>query len=349
MSDAKTHGAVRRGQPVNDSAGGRPPPALHAKIMTPAAVVALQRTAGNAAVSRFVQRHRDGEGEELDMEVQAGPRPAGGGPSPTQTIRVQRKEEVFNKGSTKPFNDPVAYLKGDNSEHRVMEDPGSQGILGGPDSTFINALGNATTRDKILDAYTDKYNYWEKQQNTLQDATAAKAATNKRDETGRLLTALARVNNRAEGARFYQQNTLAISSVGLSPKTLHNKGNKTAAGFKLYVFHRDTGYLTVAAAALEGDTTMKRQKADALNGPFNQRGWVRGHDAIDNMKHRFIEHIHVNKKDPAGIDIFNGTKAEGETAEAWDSKGELLKPSGRDKTAVNAVIENQTATDLAQY
>ena len=58
----------------------------------------------------------------------------------------------------------------------------------------------------------------------------------------------------------------------------------------------DAGYVRITPDSLTGGKTAKEAKARALNGP-RERGFVKGHDTIDNMKHRFIEHVHIDKND----------------------------------------------------
>jgi hypothetical protein len=304
--------------------------------LRPAAVVALQRSVGNAATGAVIQRHAAGEGEEAEIALP----PAGPG-GEVRTVRVQRVKDVFAAKGSDPFADPVAHLSkgGDN---KVVEDPGSQGILGEPDKAAIKRYAKKATRTGAIADFGLKRAAWQAIADDAKlDATTRKDAENRAQFVDSLVTSLSKVTDRQSAALFFRQNTLTLAKAGLSPIKRHSSGTK---GGESYTFHRDTGYLTVPQAAVSTPAV-----ADVQNGPWN-RGWVRGHDRILNMKHRFIEHIHVNKGQDSGIDIFNGNAADGVKADAWSSKGpKALQPGGADKAAVDAVIDAAGAADLATY
>jgi hypothetical protein len=47
------------------------------------------------------------------------------------------------------------------------------------------------------------------------------------------------------------------------------------------------------------------------------------------------------------MDIYNGTDAQAGTAAAWgDSKGDLLRPTGRDNDAVQSPIDRRDEADV---
>ena len=106
--------------------------------------------------------------------------------------------------------------------------------------------------------------------------------------------------------------------------------------------------MKVAASDLATTGAQGTKIAAALNGPGG-KGWVQGHSEIDNYKHRFIEHVHVNKgQGDRAFEIYNGSKEDGDAALAWGTdKGALLKPEGRDAGAVNDANVARRDADLA--
>lgn len=277
---------------------------------------------------------------------------------------VQLVKDVF---SPAVFNDPTSHLKGAASQNKVEEDPGSQGILGLPDKKLITLIATEEGRDKVWGNIVKKLRIYaglkrravedEKQADALHDheaATAAaqayKTAENNEIALQEISTALQRVVNHRTAATFVRQNTLRLSKLNLSPRHQHAPG-KAVAGAEAHVFHRDAGLLKVDEKELSGNAGKRRDTAAALNGPFGT-GFVRGHQSIDNMKHRFIEHIHVNKDDAArAIDIYNGTEAMGAQAEAWAATAAAAdkKMENADNEAVAGVLKTASDKEDAYY
>jgi hypothetical protein len=88
-----------------------------------------------------------------------------------------------------------------------------------------------------------------------------------------------------------------------------------------------------------------------LNGPFNQRGWVRGHSSLlfggiqTNKKHLFIEHVHVDKDDQNNrFEIYNTNdqndiqKADGHNLESRQGL------SAQNDNHAESAIESQDTT-----
>lgn len=277
---------------------------------------------------------------------------------------VQLVKDVF---SAQVFNDPTILLKGAASQNKVEEDPGSQGVLGLPDKKLITLIATEAGRDKVWANIVKQLEYYdkvkirateqEKQADLLRDheaSTAAaqefKTADNNQIVLREISTALQGVSNHRTAATFLRQNTLKLSKLNLSPRHQHAAG-KQVAGAEAHVFHRDAGLLKVDEKDLSGNANKRRDTADALNGPF-KTGFVRGHQSIDNMKHRFIEHIHVNKDEPArAIDIYNGTEDMGTRAEAWAAKAAAVddKLADADEKAVAGVLKRATDKEDAHY
>lgn len=255
---------------------------------------------------------------------------AGGGDGVSASAGVQQvqlAEEVFDPAA---FANPTNHLKGAQDQHKVVEEPGSQGILGDPDMKVINALGDPATRDAKLDEFDEKFNKLTKAITSTEAAISAaeQAQDAEGAQRGRvklqglkttqallaeIMSDVREVTDLPSAGKWYRKHTLAISKMGASPTIVRNVGDAAANGHKTYTFHKDAGMVTVAAASLTGNPQQQTAKADALNGPW-RRGFVRGHGSIGNMKHRFIEHIHVNKGQGDAIDIYNASQAQGQQA-----------------------------------
>src|SRR5262245_12976864 len=302
----------------------------------PEAVLALQRAVGNEAVAALLGRPP-----------------------------IQRALDVFNKAH---YENPEAYLSNlQGGPHSVSEEPGSFGITGAPDRSFIEWIATAKGRKGFRDVLAARRKEEEAEQKRLEALAGAPGATfqdqithtnnaKKAEELAatckELVSGLANVTNRASAALYFLQNHMKFGPDGLnlSEVKLVRMVGTAGLGHRDYVFHKDSGFLKVQESALQGPPQQQKAKADALNGPFDQRGWVQGHDGIDNWKHRFIEHIHVNKNTPTAIDIYNGTAKDGENAvKHAEKKGTLMKPTGRDEQAVTNVKQNKRALDLGRY
>ncbi|HVV84804.1 MAG TPA: DUF4157 domain-containing protein [Kofleriaceae bacterium] len=321
---------------------------------------------GVGEVGDVYERHADevadavvaGRSAEALLDRHAGGSGGGGA--------VQLKKDVF---STVAFADPVKYLQGDSKQNKVVEEPGAQGILGAPDQTFIKYIAKSENRDKLIDQISDKMNAdtESKRQADLRAMACSRShdtagelkasSESKECETriailGKLITGLAAIEDTdlESAAEFYRQNTLALSKVNALPKKVHQKGDSTDDDHKAHTYHKDAGLIVVDASTLHGSPSERRDKAALLNGPFGT-GFVRGHNTIKNMKHRFIDHIHVDKDDETnGMDIYNTNKAtDGEAAEAWIEKANQADEGlhGNDTKAINTQIGAANDADVA--
>jgi hypothetical protein len=270
---------------------------------------------------------------------------------------VQLKTEVFSKAH---FSNPNAYLKGSSNENKVVEEPGSQGILGVPDKEAIAKLVDETERGKFSDKLDNAFNALMEAKgksegkvisdptNALKHSTAAKKAENDLAIVSSLMKGLKDVIDVESAANFYRGHTLELSKLNALPKHVHNAGD---GGHKTHVFHKDAGLIKMDASKLHGDQPTKTKKASFLNGPFTT-GFVNGHNTIKNMKHRFIEHVHVDKDDETnGIDIYNADdESAGESAVRWTEKANEVDDMlhGNDKGAITTAIGEKNDADIVE-
>ncbi len=268
---------------------------------------------------------------------------------------IQRKEELFSK---KAFADPAAYLKDQAGKNEVIEEPGSQGILGLPDSGAVEKLSTETGRAAFSKALAAKLKAAEKAKaeadrealaatTSATQIAAASRSKEHEDAIARMRemeSAIMAVYDLASAAQFYRQHTLALSKIDALPKKVHSKGTGDGAS---YTFHKDAGLVTVEAAMFKSNGAAK---ATALNGPFGT-GFVRGHHSIQNMKHRFIDHVHVNKDDDKhGIDIYDtDSKAAADKAEGHKATATRIDASlqGDDRKAIEAKVGEANDADVS--
>ncbi len=306
---------------------------------SPAFMLALQRTLGNRAAVRLAGL---------------------GAPAGTGLIQVQRLEDRY---SVAEFKDPIKSLKGAQSQHKVSEDPGSQGIGGVPDKEMIDKLKVGATRKNLLAQYRLQLTAWRTQETQLSGTQPGQDAKNNADLLDLVIADIEKIGKHdpskkvqesptVQAAKVYKQNTLRMSKIGLGAETTHNQGLAAGTkGRKAFVFHRDAGIIKINPGDLGGDTKDQNNKAELLNGPF-KRGYVKGHGTIDNYKHRFIEHVHVNKGEPLdAIDIYNASKADGAKVAAWITKNgkELTNAQNLSATQIEAANRARDAEDLKPY
>lgn len=259
---------------------------------------------------------------------------------------VQMVQDLFSKDA---FADPVGYLSTNNPNDRVVENGGSKGIDSDPMADLITALGSKDHR-KVITKKIDKLF------NTATSTKDSQKALKKLNSLNFLFENLSSIKDNRSAAIFVRQNTLAFSNVPkkildylkIPTEHVHIQGNGDNPNIQ--TFHFDSTYLTVDPAKLHGSQQQKTQKANALNGPFQGRGWVPGHVGIANMKHRFIEHIHVNKDgaEDDRIDIYNSNNEnDGATAEAWtDTINAAPDLHGLDLEALKDLHQVKVTSDL---
>jgi hypothetical protein len=242
------------------------------------------------------------------------------------------------------FANPVAHLRGDGTT-RVVEDGGSAGMS----STFYRqaarGLANAGMRATQIRRWQDAIDaIWA-------NGTPSKPEENRSAAINEAVKALELVTDWRSAALFLRENSLRMSKGGIDLQAVRNAGGGGGGGGgggAAHTFHRDSGYVKVAAGDLATTGAQGTKLAAALNGPAG-KGWVQGHSEIDNYKHRFIEHVHVNKgQGDRAFEIYNGSKDDGDAALAWGTeKGALLKPEGRDAGAVTDANVARRDADLA--
>lgn len=340
----------------------RDAPDLHTAAHEAAHVIqqqsGVQLAGGVGAVGDRYERHADAVADAvvagqsaqslLDPFASSGGLSAGG--------PVQMLTDVF---SAAHFADPVSYLKtrDGSGDNKVVEEPGSQGVLGVPDMILIETLAKKKGRERLSKAIDHQLNSLVTQKGIAdqaerdassddQPARAAEAAAiaKKIQLWTALTTDFDTIEDKETAAIWYRQNTLTLGKLNRLPKKEHNAGS--GQGKKTWDFHKDAGLLKVKAEDLHGGDDAAAAKADVLNGPAGN-GFVRGHENILNMKHRFLEHIHVNKGKPDAIDIYKATSQEGEAAEAHLEAVQGLELHGTDKQAVKDVVaaKNKEDTD----
>lgn len=245
-----------------------------------------------------------------------------------------KKNDVY---SAQHFAAPEAYLAAQNPTHEVVEDGGSAGMASGIYRNAARALSSKKTRDRVIVKWQNKV-----------DAIYAGGAVTKPEENRAAqilsaVSALERVVDFETAALFLRENSLTMSKGGIEMKKVHSNPGAVQS----HTFHRDAGFVTVAADALNSSNGTPAKKAEALNGPGG-RGWVQGHANISNYHHRFIEHVHVDKDDEQNrFEIYNAAAGAGPTADEWgEGKKDLLTPAGTDVTAVTEAEKGKKDSDL---
>jgi hypothetical protein len=250
---------------------------------------------------------------------------------------LQLAADVYNATH---FADPVAYLRGGDGDTKVVEDGGSAGMSSAFYRQAARGLANARVRASQIRKWQDAIDaIWE-------NGTPSKPEENRSAAINEAVKALELVTDWRSAALFLRENSLRMSKGGIDLQAVRNEGGED--GGDAHTFHRDSGFVKVAASDLATTGAQGTKIAAALNGPGG-KGWVQGHSEIDNYKHRFIEHVHVNKgQGDRAFEIYNGNKEDGDAALAWGTdKGALLKPEGRDAGAVNDANVARRDADLA--
>ena len=214
------------------------------------------------------------------------------------SISYQLRPDVY---STVHYANPEAYLAAQYPGVELNEDAGSGGILDKPVQRLVLALAVDSSRERYV------------------------ARLNELGDAGILLATSLRDNvyDRTSAKTWVVENTLGITNVAPSFLTIENvmvndnldqDGNPVDPVGPAHTFHRDHGKVVLTDQELTAanvNSAPERGARRALaNGPFNT-GWVRGHYGVMNMRHRFIEHIHVDKDGPEDerFDIYNAPSA----------------------------------------
>lgn len=248
---------------------------------------------------------------------------------------VQRVVDVFSREA---YADPVGYLQREFAGDRIVEDGGSGGIMDEPMRQLVRNLADPTWRGRFKKQWDI---YLERLWNDPALSNEEKESRTARVPDSAAMDEMQSIANEEDAYQWAKQRTLWLTNH--MPRLLTIRHEEGAGGAPKHTFHRDHGYVAIAPEQLEtqGIPTDEAQlRAYRLNGPF-ERGWVRGHSAIDNMKHRFIEHIHVDKDadEDRRIDIYNADdRGVGETAEAWSevlasTEGLAMQPTSKKKAS----------------
>jgi len=205
------------------------------------------------------------------------------------SLSYQLRADVY---STVHYANPEAYLAGQFPGVELNEDAGSGGILDRPVQKLVLALAVESSRERYVDRLNEL------------GAEGILLATSLRDN----------VYARTSAKTWVVENTLGITNVAPSFLTIENVRVDDNPVGPAHTFHRDHGKVVLTDQELTAanvNSAPERNARRALaNGPFNT-GWVRGHYGVMNMRHRFIEHIHVDKDGPEDerFDIYNAPSA----------------------------------------
>lgn len=187
-------------------------------------------------------------------------------------VPIQRLE-IFN---TNHFANPEAYMAQQYAGSEINEDAGSGGILDKPVQNLVLTLARPVPRHSFA--------------GQLRRAGGA--------GPGLADTLEGQVYDRASAHTWVVQNSLAISAVAPTALTIENVLLDDVPPEEHHTFHRDHGKVILTGAALSdkgiNSAPERTSRARVANGP-SSHGWVRGHYGVANKRHRFIEHIHIDK------------------------------------------------------
>jgi hypothetical protein len=214
-------------------------------------------------------------------------------------LPIQLLAAVFSRAA---FADPATYLAGRFADTQINEDAGSGGIQDEPVRKLVLELARAPRREVFA---------------TRLDAAGGNGA-------GLATTLRNNVFDRTTAHTWVIQNTLAISAVAPWALTIENAAMAEAPNGPVHTFHRDYGKVVLTEPSLTAqgvnNANERTARRDVLNGPGGA-GWIRGHNGVLNKKHRFINHIHVDKDAPAdaAFEIYDADNvAVGQTAENFN-------------------------------
>jgi hypothetical protein len=240
---------------------------------------------------------------------------------------MQRVADVHDP---RAFNNPLEHF---NESDKIVEDGGSAGMSSDIYRDGAARLADEGTRDAVGERWGKLFDRLSRSD----DPEKKKRA----HEIGKVLPELYKITDFRSAGLFLRQNSLAMAKGGIDIRAVRRPGDGEAP--KSHTFHRDTGFVRL------GDDDFGprgRQKVAALNGPKGQ-GWVQGHSSIRNYKHRFVEHLHVDKGTSEAFEIYNAAKEDVEKAEAWGSDREQhLTPEGRENATVDGAETARRDADL---
>jgi hypothetical protein len=270
---------------------------------------------------------------------------------------VQRAEDIYNVGH---YRDPVKFISQKQGVGIITEDSGSEGLKSAPYMNLIEYLSTEKNRESAVEGLTkvimktiEKNNSGEAQSLYGLDVETMKL----------LITEIQKIKTKKDAASFVNQRSLTLSKMGpalcvytgMTRDIIRRSATQSTSGsqFKRWKFHRDAGFLKMPPEKFNGGKTQQQTKALHFNGPF-ERGVVRGHLAVDRMEHRYIEHVHVNKRDnmlpgdsDSDFDIYNGTEQQGRTAINWADGHGLYRAAG-DTQIIEGAQHNVVEKELEE-
>lgn len=233
---------------------------------------------------------------------------------------VQLLPDIFSRAA---FADPGAYLERRFANSQINEDAGSGGIQDEPVRKLVLELARRPRREVF----------------------AARLIAAGGTGPGLAATLTNNVYDRETAQTWVVQNTLAISTLVPWALTIENVVMQEAPQGPVHTFHRDHGKVALTNEALVArdinSATERTARRNVLNGPGGL-GWVRGHYGVLNKKHRFINHIHVDKDAPEdrSFEIYDADSANvGQTAEAFNIANRAGFNAGNDGRVDLAAVD----------
>ncbi len=228
-------------------------------------------------------------------------------------VPIQRLE-IF---STDHFANPEGYMAQQYPGSEINEDAGSGGILDRPIQNLVLTLARLVPRLTFA-----------AQLRRAGGAGSDLAASLEND-----------VYDRASAHTWVVQNSLAISGVAPTALTVENVLLDDAPPEEHHTFHRDHGKVVLTESALKdkgiNSAQERTSRARVANGPGGH-GWVRGHYGVTNKRHRFIEHIHIDKDraEEEQRTVYNAASAN--AADAFNINDRTNFSEANDGRALNA-------------
>jgi hypothetical protein len=307
-------------------AQGRVRPTLHIKGIDVNDDLGLEREADIMGENVFIQRLSVENNVDKNRTLQL---------KNIQRLCMQMVVEICNQNF---FSNPLLYFASLGNNPQVVEEPGS--LVGRVDMFRIDQLVNQNSRNAILNIIDAQMN-----QLSLQPV-GPQANLDSVDRLTRLYKAIQQISDEPSANEVYKKHTFDIyklseKNINIFQPFIAQQGNQN----NIQTYHTDAGYMKCDPSIFEGNPQSQKIKSDALNGPFNQRGAVKGHANVDQLKHRFIAHVHVNKDRPNDVDIFNATpdqkyKVDSDNPHSYKINDELGRQTltQRDKANYNAFV-----------
>lgn len=248
---------------------------------------------------------------------------------------IQMVKDVCDKAH---YTNPQGYLASKFPGATIVEDGGSAGVTSGPFQTFARGLAREKVRDKF-------FTWLDKRMTAINEATGGKPLGRDYTEMQNLIEisqALAKVEDFETALRFLRENSKRMDDVGKPIAIIQQAGND---GAETHAYHYDSGFVQLGPDEF-GTNATARARAAMLNGPFGT-GWVQGHGSITNWSHRFVEHVHVDKKTGEAFEIYNGDESRVEAARAFgESNKDALTASGPEHQAMEDAFKAKKDADL---